>query len=335
MRVGLDAYSVHYLNLSPQQVLAYARRLGTDGVQFHWAGQIVPDLNAGALQTFRAEAAAQGLYLELGIPSVSPIRFESDAENPVRRLGQGDYRAGLIRAIAAARDLGCAEVRSHLAAREARLTPGWPEEVRAATEFLRSLRPVLKDYGVRVNLENHADLTTFELLRIIDQVGDDVVGVCLDTGNLVRQLEDPHRAIRRVAPYVHLTHAKDAVLIFTQRGIAWQARPCGRGLLRWDDILGVLAPYVPNLTLFIEDEPPIRDLPIFDPAFLAYHPDLAPAELAELVHLTCVCHEQIARGEFAEPREYESHLWQAQGSARLEASAAHLREVVAALGARN
>jgi len=221
-------------------------------------------------------------------------------------------------------------LRSQLAAREARLSPSWPDEVRAATEFLLALRPVLKEYEVRINLENHADLTTFELLRIVETVGEDVVGVCLDTGNLARQLEDPHQAVRRVAPHVHLTHAKDAVLVFTQRGLAWQARPCGRGMLRWSEIVDALAPYAPDLTLAIEDEPPIRDLPIFDSAFLAHHPDLTPAELAEIVHLTCFCHEQIARGEFAEPREYESHLWRAQGNARLEASATHLRSILLA-----
>lgn len=330
MRVGLDAYSVHYLNLSPRQVLDLARQLGMDAVQFHWAGEIDPDLDAEALRSFRAEAAALGLSLELGIPTVSPYRFEREADHPVRQLGNGDYRAGLIRAIAAGRSLGCRELRSQLAAREARLSPSWPDEVRAATEFLQSLRPILKEYEVRINLENHADLTTFELLRIVEAVGEDVVGVCLDTGNLARQLEDPHQAVRRVAPHVHLTHAKDAVLVFTQRGLAWQARPCGRGMLRWSEIVDALAPYAPDLTLAIEDEPPIRELPIFDSAFLAYHPDLTPAELAEVVHLTCFCHEQIARGEFAEPREYESHLWRAQGNARLEASATHLRSVLLA-----
>jgi sugar phosphate isomerase/epimerase len=270
----------------------------------------------------------------VGIPTVSPYRFANDAANPVRRLGEGDYRTGLIRAIAAARSLGCREVRSTLAAHDARIAPTWPDEVRAATDFLRSLRLALREYGVRVNLENHANLTTFELLRLIEEVGDDVVGVCLDTGNLVRQLEDPHRAVRRIAPYVHLTHAKDAVLVFTPRGLAWQARPCGRGLLRWEEIIAALLPYAPDLTLAIEDEPPIHELPIFDPTFIECHPDLTPVELAEVVRLTCYCHEQITQGEFAEPREYEARLWKEQGNSRLEASAAHLRSVLAAPKAR-
>ena len=58
------------------------------------------------------------------------------------------------------------------------------------------------------------------------EVGADVVGICLDTANVMLRLEDPLEAARRLAPHVVMTHVKDAALLFHEAGLRWQCRPC-------------------------------------------------------------------------------------------------------------
>ena len=54
------------------------------------------------------------------------------------------------------------------------------------------------------------------------------------------RLDDPIAAVERLAPRVLATHIKDAVLAFTPRGLCWQARPVGSGILPMPDLLAIL-----------------------------------------------------------------------------------------------
>ena len=123
-------------------------------------------------------------------------------------------------------------------------------------------------------LENHADLTADELLRLVETAGTDIAGVTLDTGNLVLRLDDPIEATELLAPLVLCTHVKDAVLAFTDRGLCWQARPVGSGIMPITEILARLKEANPGLNLSIDLHPRTDDLPIFDRAWLAHFPDL-------------------------------------------------------------
>src|SRR6185436_15158548 len=103
-----------------------------------------------------------------------------------------------------------------------------------------------------------------ELVDLLERLGPDVAGVTLDTGNLVMRLDEPVAAAERLAPRVLATHVKDAVLAFTPRGLAWQARPVGSGIIPLPDVLSPLIHANPEIALSIELHPRIYDLPIFD-----------------------------------------------------------------------
>ena len=49
-------------------------------------------------------------------------------------------------------------------------------------------------------VENHKDWRADELLAILKRVGNDHVGICLDTGNSIALLEDPMDVIEALAP---------------------------------------------------------------------------------------------------------------------------------------
>src|SRR5262249_3971457 len=152
------------------------------------------------------------------------------------------------------------------------------------------------DLGLRVAIETHADLTADELLRLVEGLGPEVAGVTLDTGNLAMRLDDPARATERLAPRVLMAHGKDCGLERAPRGLRWQARPVGSGVLPMPDLLAPLLRANPALNLSIELHPRTYDLPIHDPTWLAHFPGLRPESLAAVSRLADLSEARFATG---------------------------------------
>jgi sugar phosphate isomerase/epimerase len=325
MRLGLDGFAVPGPALDPFQMLAWVRGQGLDGYFFGSLLHLTPDLDEGFLQEVWREAERLGLCVELGIGNVNPHRF--DRFPRVAELGGGDHRRGFERLVRVGAALGCRELRVDMGGEAARFDPSapWSEQLGAARGFLAELAPLCRDLGCRLDVETHADATTFELVRLIEAVGPDVLGVCLDTANVLCRAEDPIAAARRVAPYVRQTHVKDAILYFDDDGLMRQSRPCGQGCIDWDDLLGVLAEHHPDLTLSIEDHKGLFRAFSYDPAWQALHPELTAGELGELVRLARDAEARVARGEIEPPGSYEAVPWAEQALARLQASIRYLR----------
>ena len=68
-----------------------------------------------------------------------------------------------------------------------------------------------------------------ELKRSSKTAGPDVVGVCLDSGNPVWTIEDPHLTLDTLAPYVLTSHMRDSALWKTPEGIAVRWTRMGEG----------------------------------------------------------------------------------------------------------
>ncbi len=227
------------------------------------------------------------------------------------------------------------QYRGHFAYDRFRTDVSWAEQLRASTEFLKLLAPVARELGVHMNLETHEEITTFEVVRLVEAVGPDVVGVTFDVGNVVQRGESPVRAAARVAPYVRQTHLKDVVLAFARDGVLKQMRPCGQGLIDYEAVLRILATYAPRLTLTIENpnERGLTTLEFFNPAWHASHTDLTTSELAEYVGLINDCQQRIARGDWPDLASYHARPFgYAEEVAFIEESAAHLRQIVERLG---
>ena len=231
----------------------------------------IPDLIIARLAEYRRRAEAMGLYLEVGLPSPNPARRS-------RELGRGVDPAELARELVphleAVAALSCRHARVYVGDRHDRFradTP-WSGQIEATIDVIERLTPRLKELGIRLAIETHADLTGDELITILDRLDPDVAGVTLDTGNMVMRLDDPVELAGRLAPRVVATHIKDAVLAFTPRGLCWQARPVGSGILPMPDILAAVIRHNPSITLSIELHPRTYDLPIYDRKWLAYFP---------------------------------------------------------------
>jgi hypothetical protein len=87
------------------------------------------------------------------------------------------------------------------------------QTIQNAKRDLEAILPLAHDLGVRIALENHEDLRAGELLSIIEGINDDLLGVCLDTGNGQLVYEEPETTASLLAPYAITTHIKDQRLI--------------------------------------------------------------------------------------------------------------------------
>jgi sugar phosphate isomerase/epimerase len=329
-RIGFDHYTISHRNLSAEATLEFARSHGFDGVQFLEPTSIDGDLDPKRLADFGRKVRGFGLYLEVGLPSPNPVR-RSRQEG--RQITAEEHARDLVRHIEAVAVLGCRHARAYVGDRHDRFRTDTPWNIqRAATlDVLNRLAPRLREQGVRVALETHADLTVDELLGMLDRLGPEISGVTLDTGNLVMRLADPVRASERLAPHVLTTHIKDAVLAFTPRGLCWQARPVGSGILPMPDILAPLLHANPGLALSIELHPRTYDLPIYDPNWLAFFPDLRPESLAAVVRLAALCERRYAEGSLPRVEVVEAVSWAERDLDWLASSLGYLRPVVKVL----
>lgn len=327
VRIGFDHSIIGHRPLSAEATLEFARAHGLDGVQFLDPETIDPALDPERLAAFRRRADALGLYLEVGIPSPNPVRRSRQED---RHVTAEEHERDLERHIEAVAALGCRHARAYVGDRHDRfrIDTRWDAQRAATLDVLRRLAPRLRDLDVRVALENHADLTADELLATLDQLGPELAGVTLDTGNLLMRLDEPVRAAERLAPHVLSIHAKDAVLAFTPRGLWWQARPIGQGIVPMLDVLAPVLHFNPRVNLSIELHSRIYDLPIYDRTWLAFFPDLRPESLAAVVRLAVLCERRFAEGSLVRPEAVEATPWAERDLDWLASSLGYLRRVV-------
>jgi sugar phosphate isomerase/epimerase len=93
---------------------------------------------------------------------------------------------------------------------------------------------VAKDRDIRLAIENHIDFTSDEILSLIEQVGTPYLGVNFDTGNFVRLLDDPLKAMAKLAKYCFAIHVKDLKLQKNAPADEWyffSSTPVGEGII--------------------------------------------------------------------------------------------------------
>jgi sugar phosphate isomerase/epimerase len=345
MRVGVDGRKIpEAAERGPLRSLDHAHELGMEGLFFRTVLEMSPTLDSGELAEIRAHADALGLYLETGLGKVNPYATPETPE--LRRVGDGDIRLGFVRMMRACAAIDCRELwvgtanykgeyHGYWCYDRFRTDAPWADQLAATAKFLRALAPVARDLGIHLNLETHEEISSFEVVRLVEAVGPDVTGIVFDTANVLQRGEDPVRAARRVAPYVRQTHVKDTLLFFAGEGVQRQPRPCGHGAVDFRAILPILAAARPDLTLSIENPTehlPLQTIQVFDPVWLAAHPDLTVEEYAAYIQLVRSCEQRVAAGEIVDPATYQAGPFgYVEAVAYIRDSAAYLRGLIAGL----
>jgi len=327
IRVGFDHSTIAHRGLTPAETLEFARTHGMDGVQFLEPSVIDAGLDPERLGGFRRHADAMGLYLEVGLSSPNPVRRSREQGQP---MSAGDVARVLGPGLEGVAALGCRNARVYVGDRHDRFRSDvpWAAQVEATLEVLTLLTPRLLDLGLKLAIENHADFTADELLELLERLDARAFGVTLDTGNLLMRLDDPIAAVALLAPWVLSTHIKDAILAFTPRGLCWQARPVGSGILPMPDLLALLIQARPGLPLTIELHPRTYDLPIFERKWLSYFPGLTSQSLSAVVRLAVLCEGRYAQGVLLRPESVETIPWANRDHDWLASSLGYLRSVV-------
>ncbi len=128
--------------------------------------------------------------------------------------------------------------------------PNIPEIV----ELLKPFESKFKDVGIKLAIENHDRLTCSEFNEIIDRVGSDWVGICLDTVNSLGAVEAPNTVIPALAPRAINVHMKDFEVIRTngQMGFTVRGTALGEGRLNVAEVISAVGGVKREITAVIE-----------------------------------------------------------------------------------
>lgn len=310
MRVGTDAKKFPgSKDLGACGMLRQAHALGFDGVFFRSAFDLSATLDPGELGEVAATAADLGLYLQAGTGKINP--FASPETPEIRAAGEGDFIAGMTRIIGALTAVGVREIwaatanyQFHipgmLACDRFRTDAPWADQLAATAKVLSMLVPILRDLGAHLNLETHEEISSFEVVRLVEEAGPDVFGITFDVANVVVRGENPMAAARRVAPYARQSHVRDVALARTDYGHGRFLAPVGEGLVDWPALLRALREGNPELTLSVEGVLADRaEMPVYAsvPRWRQAHPDLTDQELESLLGLSADYDAAAARGQ--------------------------------------
>jgi sugar phosphate isomerase/epimerase len=266
MKVAIDSYCYHRffgeiypgLEQDPGQrmsLLDFVDRAVAHGVQGVSLESFMLDGTDPVALRARLDAAGLERVWAWGHPRGLASGTEADA------LGD------LFRHVDIAAAMGANVMRICAGGRRTR-TLSWTEHRTLLLPLLQCAADYAAGQHVVLAIENHIDLSTDEMIELVQTLDHPSIGVCLDTANNLRLFEDAAVAIERLAPYAKAVHLKD---ITAFRGSPrefgfWPSVPLGRGLIDIPRTLGALrdADYSGLLALEID--------------FL--HPDYAPEEAA-------------------------------------------------------
>jgi len=160
--LGMSGYPAPTNPMTATMLLDRATDLGAEVVQV-CNGIPLHTFSRDALSSLRAEAGSRGLVIELGTAGLEPDRLRQYID-VAQRVG-----ATFIRTL------------TH--------SPGLDPTIEEAAGLLAEVVPDLRASGVTIGIENHDRHTCPELIELVERVGDEHVGICLDTANNIGALE--------------------------------------------------------------------------------------------------------------------------------------------------
>jgi sugar phosphate isomerase/epimerase len=123
-----------------------------------------------------------------------------------------------------------------------------------AQALLKQALPAYEASGVKIALETYEQVSSRDLVALVEAVGSTSLGICLDPANCVAALENPIDVIDRCAPYVANMHVKD--FAFTRRG-GWvgftlEGAELGTGLLDYEYLMKTVKPEARGINRIVE-----------------------------------------------------------------------------------
>lgn len=229
MKLGLDSYSYHLAfgahpdfalkqRMTLFDFIERVEELGLDGFQID--PQHLENRDRQYLEDIVASMKEKNLFLEYGAMGVETEYLKNEMEvcsaleTQILRTFIGFDRFGKKTNVEA--------------------------EIQQAINCLQDIKSEAENAGIKIAIENHGDVSTEELIRIVESVNSPNIGICLDLGNAMMTLEDPLVAAEKMAPFAFTTHFKDYAIQLKNYGFKVTGVALGQGnidLFRALDIL--------------------------------------------------------------------------------------------------
>jgi sugar phosphate isomerase/epimerase len=214
-----------------------------------------------AVRQVREHADRLGIKLQLAYGSLCPSARAFNAQ-------LGSVEEQVARALKASQIFGATCMRCILGGDPER--PQIDMHIENMVKAIRGVRSRVADSGVKLAVENHGgDLQAREMKMMIDAVGRDVMGVCLDSGNPVWMLEDPHMTLETLISYAETCHVRDSAVWKVPEGIAVRWVNMGDGNVDIDGWIRKFIQAKPGMPIIFENLVSARPRihAVYDPKF--------------------------------------------------------------------
>ncbi len=140
----------------------------------------------------------------------------------------------------------CLEIAGYLASPVLRMVidgPGYEPDLQHIIKVIKDLLPELQSRKISLAIENHDRLKAREFETIIQSVGSDLVGICLDSVNSMGAGEGFETVSDILLPYTINLHVKDFSIrrVTNKMGFVIEGRPAGAGMLNIAETLEKLS----------------------------------------------------------------------------------------------
>jgi len=244
-KLGIDLFSLRTQKWTPIQYLDYCAARHVQVVHFseiRFIGSLEPE----NLRHLREHAGKLGIEVEIGMRSICPTSTMFDK-------AQGTAEQQLTRMIDAADIVGSPIVRAVLGSAEDRKGGRIDAHIEDTVRVLKSVRSRTMDKNVKIAIENHAgDMQARELKSLVEGAGRDFVGVCLDSGNPLWTIEDPHLTLEVLHPYALTSHVRDSAVWTVPHGAAVTWVQMGRGNVGIESYVKKYAELCPGKAVSLE-----------------------------------------------------------------------------------
>lgn len=124
-------------------------------------------------------------------------------------------------------------------------SPGYQPPADEVTGLLRDFLPALEKAKITLGIENHDRFKAKELALIMEALGSDSVGICLDCVNSIGAGEGLEYVADLLSPYTVNLHIKDFTIerLPHQMGFTVSGAPAGKGMTNIPLLMEYLANY--------------------------------------------------------------------------------------------
>jgi sugar phosphate isomerase/epimerase len=281
-RIGVELGSIAANKWTPYQYLDYFHKVGIGMAQFNAGTLGVRRDQPDEAELRKVRAYAGNLGISLSAYSGGCICPTSSGFNV--RLGPPEQQ--IAQDLHIARTLGASSMRVVLGSYKER--PEIARHLESMTRVIKSVRGQILDAGVKLALENHnADLQAREITALIEDVGSDILGVCLDSGNPLMIMEDPHLTLELLGPHALTSHIRDTAVWCVPEGVAARWVNMGEGNVDIDGWVKKFVTMRPDLPITFENLPSAnpRIMRVFDAETFRYFPQMPAADLSRYLAL--------------------------------------------------